>query len=71
MTTPTLSGFVKLGPKGPPHATAWDALKAIGLELVAIIVLTVVAGTGSTGADLALGFLLVLWLLAIMAPAPK
>ena len=69
MKTPSLAQLAAMGPKGPANATAWDALKALGLELVAIIVLTVVAGLGDTGANFALGFLVLLWLLAIMAPS--
>lgn len=56
---------------GPANATPWDALKDIGLELVGVIILTVVAGLGSGGANFALGFLIVLWLLAIIASPSK
>ena len=56
---------------GPPNATPWDALKDLGLELVAIVILTVVAGLGSSGANFSLGFLILLWLLAILANPSK
>lgn len=68
-----LADFAKTGnlSKGPPNPTAWDALKDIGLETVAIIILSVIAGTGPTGANFAIGFLLLLWLLAIVANPSK
>jgi hypothetical protein len=56
---------------GPPNATPWDALKDLGLELVAIVILTVVAGLGPSGANFSLGFLILLWLLAILANPSK
>lgn len=56
---------------GPANATPWDALKDIGLELVAVVILAVVAGLGSTGANFSLGFLILLWLLAIVANPSK
>lgn len=56
---------------GPPNATPWDALKDLGLELVAIIILAVVAGLGPSGANASLGLLLLLWLLAILANPSK
>jgi hypothetical protein len=68
-----LAGFAKTGnlSKGPPNATPWDALKDIGLELVGIIILSVVAGLGPSGANFAIAFLLLLWLLAIVANPAK
>jgi hypothetical protein len=68
-----LSGFAKTGnlSSGPANATPWDALKDLGLELVAIIILAVVAGLGQSGANFAIGFLLLLWLLAIIANPAK
>jgi hypothetical protein len=68
-----LAGFAKTGnlSKGPPNATAWDALKDIGLEAVGIIILSVIAGLGTSGANFAIGFLLVLWLLAIVSSPAK
>ena len=68
-----LAGFAKTGnlSSGPANATAWDALKDIGLESVGIIILTVVAGLGNSGANFAIGFLLLLWLLAIIANPTK
>lgn len=56
---------------GPPNATPWDALKDLGLELGAIVVLAVIAGLGQTGANVAIGFLVVLWLLAVLANPTK
>lgn len=56
---------------GPANATPWDALKDLGLELVAIAILAVVAGLGSSGANFSIGFLILLWLLAILANPSK
>jgi hypothetical protein len=72
-TPGTLAYFAKTGTlsSGPANATPWDVLKDLGLELVAIIVLAVVAGTGTSGANFALGFLVLLWLLAIIANPAK
>jgi hypothetical protein len=56
---------------GPANATPWDALKDLGLELVAIVILAVVAGLGNTGANVSIGFLVLLWLLAILANPSK
>lgn len=69
----TLAQAAKTGnfSAGPPNATAWDALKDLGLELVAIVILTVVAGLGTTGANVSLGLLVLLWLLAIVANPSK
>lgn len=68
-----LAGFAKTGnlSKGPPHATPWDALKDLGLEAVGIIVLAVIAGVSPTGANFAIGFLVLLWLLAIIQTPSK
>ena len=68
-TPGTLARFSSIGnvSAGPPNATPWDALKDIGFEAVGIIILSVIAGTGQTGANFALGFLVLLWLLAIIA----
>ena len=69
----TLGYYAKLGnlSAGPPNATPWDALKDIGLELVGVIILAVVAGLGPSGANFAIGFLLLLWLLAIVSSPTK
>lgn len=69
----TLAQAAKTGTltSGPANATPWDALKDLGLELVAVVILAVVAGLGSTGANFALGFLLLLWVLAIVANPSK
>jgi hypothetical protein len=56
---------------GPPNATAWDALKDIGLELVGIVILATLAGVSPAGANFAIGFLLLLWLLAIVSNPSK
>lgn len=71
--TMNLAGFAKTGnlSKGPPNATAWDALKDIGLEVVGIIILSVIAGLGPSGANFAIAFLILLWLLAIVANPAK
>lgn len=57
--------------KAPPNATPWDVLKDLALESVAIIILAVIAGVSQTGANFAIGFLLLLWLLAIIASPSK
>jgi hypothetical protein len=69
----TIAYFASTGnfSSGPPNATAWDALKDLGLELVAIVILAVVAGLGPSGANFSLGFLILLWLLAILANPSK
>jgi len=69
----TLAYFASTGnlSAGPANATPWDALKDIGLETVAVIVLAVVAGLGQSGANFAIGFLLLLWLLAIIQSPQK
>ena len=71
--TLNLTQAAKLGnfSKGPPNATPWDAMKDLGLELVAVVILAVVAGLGPSGANFSLGFLLLLWLLAIVANPSK
>lgn len=71
--TITLAQAAKTGnfSSGPPNATPWDALKDLGLELVAVVILAVVAGLGSSGANFSLGFLVLLWLLAILANPSK
>lgn len=68
-----LAQFAKTGnlSKGPANATPWDALKDIGLEAVGIVILAVVAGLGPSGANFAIGFLLLLWLLAIIQSPTK
>jgi len=69
----TLASLSKVGnlSAGPANATPWDALKAIGLEAIGIIILTVIAGLGNTGANFAVGFLVILWLLAIISNPAK
>jgi hypothetical protein len=69
----TLAWFSSIGnvSQGPPNATPWDALKDIGLEAVGIVILAVVAGLGPSGADFAIGFLVLLWLLAVIANPAK
>jgi hypothetical protein len=69
-TLPYFASFGNLS-KGPPNATPWDALKDIGLEAVGIVILAVIAGLGPSGANFSIGFLLVLWLLAIVAHPAK
>lgn len=72
-TTSTLASFANIGnlSQGPANATPWDALKDIGLEAVGIVILTVVAGLGTSGANFAIGFLILLWLLAVIANPAK
>jgi hypothetical protein len=71
--TITLAQAAKTGnlSTGPANATPWDALKDLGLELVAIVILAVVAGLGSNGANFSIGFLVLLWLLAVIANPSK
>lgn len=66
--TPNLGAFAAVGnlSKGPANATAWTALKAIGLEVVFVVILTVIAGTGPTAANFALGFLGLIALLLLV-----
>jgi hypothetical protein len=68
-----LAEFAQTGnlSKGPPNATPWDALKDIGLEAVGVVILSVIAGVSPTGANLAVGFLVLLWLLAIVQSPSK
>jgi hypothetical protein len=69
----SLADFAKTGnlSKGHPNATPWDVLKDIGLEAVGIIILAVIAGLGTSGANFAIGFLVLLWLLAIISNPAK
>jgi hypothetical protein len=69
----TLAEFARTGnfSSGPANATPWDALKDIGLESIAVIALAVVAGLGPSGANFAIGFLLLLWLLALIQSPSK
>jgi len=69
----SLSTFASTGnlSKGPSNATPWDVLKDIGLEALGIVILAVVAGLGTSGANFAIGFLVLLWLLAIIANPAK
>jgi hypothetical protein len=69
----TLGYYAQLGnlSAGPPNATPWDALKDLGLELVGIAILAVVAGLGPSGANAAIGLLVLLWLLAIVQSPSK
>ena len=69
----TLGYFAQIGnlSAGPPNATPWDALKDIGLEALGVIILAVIAGLGPSGANFAIGFLLLLWLLAIVSSPSK
>jgi hypothetical protein len=69
----TLADYAATGnlSKGPPNATPWDALKDIGLEAIAVVILTVIAGLGQSGANFAIGFLILLWLLAVIASPSK
>lgn len=71
--TITLAEFASTGnlSKGPPNATPWDAVKDLGLEAVGIIILSVIAGVSNTGATFAIGFLILLWLLAIVSSPSK
>lgn len=68
-----LAGFAHTGnlSKAPANATPWDALKDIALEAVGIVILSIIAGMSPTGANFAIGFLVLLWLLAIVSSPSK
>ncbi len=53
----------------PPGATPWSVLKMLAIETVVVIVLTVIAGTGNSGAAFALGLVSILWLLLLVTHA--
>lgn len=58
------NSFSKTPPAG---ATPWSVLKILGVETVLVIVLTVIAGTGPTAANFALGLVTLMWLLLLVS----
>ena len=58
------SGFSKNAPAG---ATPWSVLKMLAIETTVVIVLTVIAGTGPTGANFSVGLVTVIWLLLLVS----
>lgn len=50
----------------PVGATPWTVLKLIGMETITIVVLTVIAGVGPSGANFALAIVAILWLLLLV-----
>jgi hypothetical protein len=60
------STFSKTPPSG---ATPWSVLKMLAIETVVVIVLTVIAGTGNTAANFALGLVTLMWLLLLVSHA--
>lgn len=58
------SGFSKNAPAG---STPWSVLKMLAIETTVVIVLTVIAGTGPTGGNFALGMVSVIWLLLLVS----
>lgn len=58
------ANFSKTAPAG---STPYSVLKLLGIEAIVVVILTVVAGTGSTEANFAIGLLAILWLLLLVS----